>query len=183
MSARAAILLRPAEARDFPRLQAIYAHHVTTGLASFEESPPDLREMLRRWDALRRRDFPYLVAVIESPGGPRQAGYAYAAPHRSRSAYRHTVEDSIYLDPFFAGQGIGKRLLARLIEDCERLGKRQMIAVIGHSGNEGSIRLHLSLGFRMIGTFSAVGFKFGRWVDTVLMQRALGTGAGTPPGN
>ena len=170
--------LRPAEAADLPPITRIYGHHVATGLGSFEEVPPSLEEMARRFEAVRRQGLPYLVAEVAGA----VAGYAYAGPFRPRPAYRHTVEDSVYIDPAFAGRGLGRALVAELIEACTRLGYRQMVAVIGDSGNLGSIRLHESLGFRRAGVLVAVGFKLGRWVDSVLMQRALGEGDGRPPG-
>jgi L-amino acid N-acyltransferase YncA len=174
-----AVDLRPAVEADIPALHRIYAHHVETGLASFEETVPDLAEMTRRWQAIRQAGLPYIVAELEHG----LAGYAYAGPYRPRSAYRFAVEDSIYLAPDALGQGIGRQLLTRLIADSTALGLRQMIAVIGDSANLASIGLHRSLGFEMTGTFQAIGFKFGRWVDSVLMQRALGEGANTTPTN
>lgn len=172
--------IRPAIAADFAAVQCIYAQHVLTGLASFEESPPDLFEMTRRWQIIAEAGLPYVVAV-----GVRNEilGYAYAGPYRARSAYRFTVEDSIYLKPGFEGKGLGRALLTRLIEDATASGKRQMIAVIGDSANFASIGVHRALGFEMTGTFRAIGLKFDRWVDTVLMQRELGQGAATNPIN
>jgi L-amino acid N-acyltransferase YncA len=172
-----AAALRPAVEGDLAAIQRLYAHHVTTGSASFEETPPDLPEMICRWRAIADAGLPYLVA--ERAG--EVLGYAYAGPYRPRSAYRFSVEDSIYLAPAAQGQGLGKALLSRLITDCEALGKRQMIAVIGDSANLASVNLHRALGFRPTGTFEAIGFKFGRWVDSVLMQRALGPGSGSLP--
>jgi L-amino acid N-acyltransferase YncA len=173
----AALLVRPSREQDIPAITHIYAHHVLRGLASFEEIPPDEAELAaRRHDVLRHR-LPYLAA--EQDG--EVVGYCYAAPYRARSAYRFTIEDSVYIDAARVGQGIGGALLARLIELCEQGPWRQMIAVIGDSGNHASIRLHKAEGFRMIGTHPAVGFKFGRWVDSVLMQRELGEGARTLP--
>jgi phosphinothricin acetyltransferase len=172
--------IRPAVAADLPHIQRIYAHHVLTGLASFEETPPDLADMTRRWQTIVETGLPYVVT--ECPDG-EIAGYAYAGPYRPRSAYRFTVEDSIYLDPAFQGRGLGRALLTRLITDATACGKRQMIAVIGDSANAASIGVHRALGFEMTGTFKAIGLKFGRWVDTVLMQRALGEGAARTPTN
>jgi len=166
------VTLRPAIAGDLPVLREIYAGHVRTGAASFEEVPPDLAEFERRWQGIVALGLPYLVASA----GDRLLGYAYAGPYRPRSAYRFTVEDSIYLDPDSVGRGIGRRLLAAIIEGATEAGKRQMLAVIGDSANRASIALHAKLGFTEVGTFRAVGFKFGRWVDSVLMQRALGAG-------
>jgi phosphinothricin acetyltransferase len=173
--------IRPAVEADLTALQAIYAHHVLTGLASFEETPPDLPEMIRRWRAIAEAGLPYVVAEASGTGGI--AGYAYAGPYRPRSAYRFSVEDSIYLDPRFQGKGLGRALLTRLIDDATGLGKRQMIAVIGDSANHASIGVHRALGFEMTGTFKGIGLKFGRWVDTVLMQRELGPGASSAPTN
>lgn len=173
--------LRPAEEADLGAVTRIYAHHVLTGLASFEETPPAQAEMIRRWRAIAEAGLPYVAAVVPETG--EIAGYAYAGPYRPRSAYRYSVEDSIYLAPGFQGRGIGRALLARLIDDTTALGKRQMIAVIGDSANHASIGLHRALGFEMTGTFQAIGFKFGRWVDSVLMQRPLGPGASAAPTN
>ena len=173
--------IRPAVAADLAALQRIYAHHVLTGSASFEETPPDLAEMIRRWQAIAETGLPYVVAEVAGSG--EIAGYAYAGPYRPRSAYRFSVEDSIYLDPRFQGRGLGRTLLTRLINDATACGKRQMIAVIGDSANQASIGVHRALGFEMTGTFKAIGLKFGRWVDTVLMQRELGVGASSTPTN
>ena len=172
-------VIRPAVEADLAAIVRIYAHHVTAGLASFEETPPDLAEINRRWRAIAAAGLPYVVAVL--PGENVLAGYAYAGPYRPRSAYRFSVEDSIYLDPRFQGHGLGRAWLTRLIVDATALGKRQMIAVIGDSANQASIGLHRALGFELTGTFHGIGFKFGRWVDSVLMQRALGPGAGSAP--
>jgi L-amino acid N-acyltransferase YncA len=169
--------LRATAESDIEAIQRIYAHHVLTGLATFEETPPDADEMRRRWRAIADLDLPHIVAT----SGGAIAGFAYAGPYRPRSAYRFAVEDSIYLDPAFQGRGIGRSLLAMLIEQSTKLGKRQMIAVIGDSANAASIGVHRSLGFQDTGVFRAIGFKFGRWVDTVLMQRALGPGGDTLP--
>ena len=170
--------IRPAAAADFDAIQRMYAHHVLHGLASFEETPPDAAELTRRWRAIVDGGLPYLCA-IDTDGV--LVGYAYAGPYRSRSAYRFTVEDSVYVAPGAAGRGIGRALLRQLIEICTGLGKRQMIAVIGDSGNAASIALHRACGFALTGTFQAIGFKHGRWVDSVLMQRALGEGDTTLP--
>ncbi|GAA0569718.1 N-acetyltransferase family protein [Caenispirillum bisanense] len=173
------IVLRPATAADMAQVQAIYAHHVLTGIASFETEPPTVAEMERRRADIAGRGLPYLVAT-DGAGGP-VVGYAYAGLYRPRPAYRHTVEDSVYVAPGQGRRGIGRDLLAAVIARCEALGLRQMIAVIGDSGNAGSIGLHESLGFRRVGLLPSVGFKFGRWVDSVLMQRPLGDGDGSLP--
>jgi L-amino acid N-acyltransferase YncA len=172
-----ALLVRPSTDDDIPTITRIYAHHVLHGLASFEEIPPDKSELAARRREVLRHGLPYLVA--EQDG--EIVGYCYAAPYRARSAYRFTIEDSVYIDAGRVGQGIGRALLSRLIDICEQGPWRQMIAVIGDSENHASIRLHKAEGFSMIGTHPAVGFKFGRWVDSVLMQRALADGARTLP--
>ena len=169
--------IRSSNDGDIAAIAAIYRHHVLHGLASFEDVPPEPNEIARRRREIVARGLPYLVA--ERSG--RVLGYCYAAPYRPRSAYRFTVEDSIYLEGVERGHGLGRALLATLIERCTELGYRQMVAVIGGSDTWPSIRLHAGLGFARIGTLPAVGFKFGHWVDIVLMQRALGTGAATAP--
>ncbi|MBR0695424.1 GNAT family N-acetyltransferase [Bradyrhizobium lablabi] len=169
--------IRIAAEADLPSITAIYEHAVRFGTATFELMPPDLAEMTRRYRALVDGGFPYLVAVLDG----RVVGYAYAGPYRPRPAYRFTVENSIYLDPAIHRRGIGLRLMQRLIVECEASGFRQMIAVIGDSENAGSIGVHSKTGFQMIGTHPSVGLKFGRWLDTVMMQRALGEGATTVP--
>jgi phosphinothricin acetyltransferase len=169
--------IKPAVASDLPSVTEIYADAVRFGTATFELVPPDLAEMTRRFQALMDGGFPYFVAVLEG----RVAGYAYAGPYRPRPAYRFAVENSVYLQPAIHRRGIGQQLLQRLIRECEARGFRQMIAVIGDSANAGSIGVHKKCGFQMIGTHPSVGFKFGRWLDTVTMQRALGDGASTVP--
>lgn len=164
------VLVRPATPADMDQVQAIYAYYVTRSAASFEEEVPSVAEMRRRRDDVVDRNLPYLVA--EDDG--EVLGYTYAGPWRPRSAYRYTVEDSIYVAPFVQGRGIGKALLGALIERCTELGYRRMIAVIGDSANQGSIGLHRSLGFRQEGVLRGVGLKFGRWVDVVIMHRVLG---------
>jgi len=173
----AAPIIRPSRDDDVAAIAAIYAHHVLHGLASFEEKPPAADEIGRRRGDILARGLPYLVAERDR----RVVGYCYAGPFRPRIGYRFTLEDSIYVDPGEVGRGIGRLLLAPVIERCAELGYRQMIAVIGGRETVASIRLHESLGFAHIGVFPAIGFKFGRWVDTVLMQRALGPGADTLP--
>lgn len=176
--AGAGFSLRDATPADIPSITRIYAHHVRFGLASFEDEPPDEAEMARRMEDVRARALPFLVAT-DTAGVPH--GYAYAMPYRLRSAYRYTLEDSIYIEPEWSRRGLGRALLARLIERCAAANFRQMIAVIGDSANLGSIALHERLGFRRVGLLPAVGFKHGRWVDGVLMQRELGDGAATLP--
>jgi phosphinothricin acetyltransferase len=169
--------IRPAVAADLPFITGIYEHAVRYGTATFELIPPDLAEMTRRFAALIEGGFPYLVACLEG----RVVGYAYAGAYRPRPAYRFTVENSVYLEPAVHRRGIGLQLLRRLIAESEARGYRQMIAVIGDSANAGSIGVHTICGFSMIGTHPDVGFKFGRWLDTVMMQLALGDGGDTLP--
>ncbi|SAL63812.1 phosphinothricin N-acetyltransferase [Caballeronia peredens] len=163
-------LVRDAAPGDFDAIARIYAHYVENALATFEETPPSADELRARHATITAAGLPYLVAEIDGEA----AGYAYASAYRPRSAYRHTIEDSVYVAAGMGGRGIGLALLTALIERCERGPWRQMIAVIGNSGNAGSIALHARLGFDHVGVLRDVGFKHGRWVDTVLMQRALG---------
>jgi len=172
------VRLRSFEEHDVAAVTAIYAGAVTHGTGSFEIDAPDEAEMARRAKALVEGGFPYLIA--HSAEG-EVLGYAYAGPYRSRPAYRFAVEDSIYVGPSARGKGVGRILLARLIAECEARGFRQMIAVIGDSANLASIGLHHNLGFRLTGVFEAVGWKHERWLDSVLMQRALGSGGSAPP--
>lgn len=172
-----ATLLRPVSENDAGPLQAIYAHHVLHGLASFELEPPSIDEMRTRIARVVVAGFPFLVAEADG----HILGYAYASHFRTRPAYRYTVEDSVYIAPDATGQGLGRGLLTELITRCEALGFRQMIAVIGDSANAASIGVHHACGFGKMAVFEATGYKFGRWVDTVLMQRALGEGARTLP--
>jgi L-amino acid N-acyltransferase YncA len=169
--------IRSAAAADVPSITEIYEHAVRFGTATFELVPPDIAEMTRRFETLMAGGFPYLVASVEG----HVVGYAYAAAYRPRPAYRFTVENSVYLQPAIQRRGIGYQLLQRLIAECEARGFRQMIAVIGDSANAASIRVHSKCGFQMVGTHPGVGFKFGRWLDTVMMQRMLGEGATTIP--
>ena len=169
--------IRPASEADLPAITAIYEEAVRHGTATFELEPPDLTEMTRRYRALIDGGYPYFLAVLDN----RIAGYAYAGAYRPRPAYRFTVENSIYLQPAIHRRGIGGLLLRRLIGECEARGHRQMIAVIGDSANAGSIGVHRACGFQMIGTHPNVGLKFGRWLDIVMMQLALGDGAATIP--
>jgi L-amino acid N-acyltransferase YncA len=175
--AMSALEIRPAIEADLPFITAIYEHAVRHGTATFELIPPDLAEMTRRFRVLIDGGFPYLVATLDG----QVVGYAYAGAYRPRPAYRFTVENSVYLEPAIQRRGIGLQLLQRLIGECEARGYRQMIAVIGDSANAGSIAVHTRCGFQMIGTHPNVGFKFGRWLDTVMMQLALGDGATTVP--
>ena len=171
------MLVRTALPHDLAVITGIYDHAVRHGTASFELEPPDEKEMTRRFRTLRDGGYPYLVAEIEG----EIAGYAYAGPYRARPAYHWTVEDSIYVAPRSHRRGVGRALIEQLITEAEAAGFRQMIAVIGDSANAGSIELHRGAGFHMVGTFDNVGFKFGRWLDSVLMQRPLGAGATTDP--
>lgn len=163
--------------QDLPAIQAIYAHHVLHGLASFEEEAPPLEEMRRRFEEITGRGLPYLVA--EDKG--EILGYGYCSLYRTRSAYRYTLEDSIYVKQGRQGRGIGKAVLSELIARCTALNYRQIVAVIGDSANAGSIGLHASLGFVRAGLLRSTGYKFGRWVDSVFMQLPLGAGDGTKP--
>ena len=171
------LIVRASTEADVARCAEIYAHHVLHGTASFEVDPPDLAEMKRRRAAVLDIGLPHLVAEREG----RVVGYAYAGNWRPRPAYKFSVEDSIYIDKDGIGQGVGKALLPALIDQCTALGRRQMVAVIGDSAQVPSIRLHASCGFEMVGTLKNIGFKFGRWLDSVLMQRELGTGSSLPP--
>jgi L-amino acid N-acyltransferase YncA len=177
MSRTMTSLIRPSADADLPAITAIYAHAVIHGTASFETEPPDEAEMRRRRETLLRAGYPYLVAEI----GGAVAGYAYAGPYRPRPAYRNSVEDSVYVDPARQASGVGRALVTALIEACEERGFRQMVAVIGDSASLGSIRLHASLGFAPVGVLKSIGFKHGRWLDSVLMQRPLGEGDSTAP--
>lgn len=169
--------IRPAVAADVPAITRIYAHAVEHGTASFEIEPPDETEMVRRLEALLAKRYPYIVAEMAA----EVVGYAYAGPYRDRRAYDWCVEDSLYVAPELHRKGIGRLLLTQLIAAAEPLGYRQMLGVIGDSANTSSIGVHAALGFRHIGTLQSIGFKHGRWLDTVLMQRALGVSDATPP--
>jgi len=171
--------IRAATEADLPAITSIYEHAVRFGTATFELDPPDLTEMTRRFRALADGEFPYLAAELDGA----VIGYAYAGPYRPRPAYRFSVENSVYFDPKAQGRGLGKLIMRELIAQSERSGFRQMVAVIGDSANVASIGVHRSTGFKMIGTCENVGFKFGRWLDTVMMQRDLGEGARTTPNN
>lgn len=169
--------IRPATTADAPALAAIYGHHVVHGVGTFEEAPPGAKEVAARLAAVQARGLPYLVAEAEG----EVAALAYAAPFRLRAAYRYTVEDSVYVAPHRLGQGLGKAVLAEVIKACEALGLRQMVALIGDSGNAGSVGVHAALGFRQAGVMQGVGFKNGRWLDVVVMQRSLSSGAEGAP--
>lgn len=169
--------IRPTTPADLPAITAIYEHAVRFGTATFEIEPPDVAEMTRRYQALMDGGFPYLVAT----DGGTVLGYAYAGSYRARPAYRFAVENSVYLDPAAQGRGVGTKLMQALIAECEPRGYRLMVAVIGDSANLASIGVHRRTGFQMVGTLQNVGLKFGRWLDTVLMQRPLGEGASTIP--
>jgi L-amino acid N-acyltransferase YncA len=171
------VTLRPATTSDVAAITKIYADAVTHGTASFELEPPDEAEMARRLNTLLTGGYPYLVAEFSGA----IAGYAYAGPYRARPAYRWTVENSVYVAPEFHRRGIGLVLLKRLIAESERRGYRQMIAVIGDSAQIPSIALHAAVGFEVIGALRAVGFKHGKWLDTPLMQIALGKGDTAEP--
>ena len=173
------ITMRAAQDADMPAIAAIYEHHVTTDTASFELEAPGAAEMRLRFRENLARGYPYLVA--EDSGSGRVAGYAYASAYRARPAYRYTVEDSVYVDAAHLRRGIGSMLLRALIARCEALGYRQMVAIIGGSQHVASIALHASLGFENAGVLRDVGWKFEHWLDTVLMQRALGQGSASPP--
>ena len=168
-------VVRDSAEADLPAIQGIYAHHVLSGSASFEESPPDVGEMARRRAALLARQLPYIVAEIDGA----VVGFAHASPYRARSAYRYTVENTVYVAAEVAGRGAGRALLGALIARCAELGYRQMIAVVGDSAS--SIGLHEALGFRRVGLLRSVGFKFGHWVDGIIVQRPLGEGDRNPP--
>jgi phosphinothricin acetyltransferase len=169
--------IRPARISDIPAIARIYAQAVREGTASFEIDPPDETEIQRRFQALQTGRFPYLVAQCDGA----IAGYAYAAPYRARPAYDWSVEDSVYVAPEWHRRGVGGALLTALIGEAEARAFRQMVAVIGDSANTASIELHHATGFRLVGTLENIGFKFNRWLDSVLMQRTLGAGATNAP--
>jgi L-amino acid N-acyltransferase YncA len=171
------VSIRTATTADIVAITRIYAHAVAHGTASFELEPPDEAEMARRQQALLGRNFPYIVAELAGT----VVGYAYAGPYRDRRAYDWCVEDSLYIAPELHRKGIGRLLLTRLVAESEARGFRQIIGVIGDSANTASVAVHAAVGFRLIGHFQSIGFKHGRWLDTVLMQRALGGGDALPP--
>ena len=171
------LTVRPAAAADIPAIAAIYGPAVLTGTASFEVDPPDEAEMLRRFEAITGAGYPYFVADLDG----RVAGYAYGSAYRARPGYRFTVENSVYVADDAQGKGVGRALLDRLITTCRDDGFRLMIAVIGDSANFASITLHRRLGFRFCGTIHSVGYKFGRWLDSVVMELPLGEGDRSTP--
>jgi len=174
------VRIRPATEKDMAATQEIYSHYVLHSTASFEEEPPTVAEMTARWQRVQSRGLPYLVATHRN----QVVGYAYAGPFRERSGYRYTIEDSVYVSEDFRGRDVGNELMTELIERCTALGFRQMIAVIGDSTNASSLALHSRHGFFVVGALSSTCFKFGRWVDAVLMQRILGDGDNSlPPKN
>jgi L-amino acid N-acyltransferase YncA len=173
----AEVRIRSAALADIAAITRIYAHAVEHGTASFEIEPPNEAEMARRQQKLLEKDYPYLVAEVAGA----VAGYAYAGPYRDRRAYDWCVEDSVYVATELHRKGIGRLLLTYLIAESEQRGFRQMLGVIGDSANTASVAVHAAVGFRLIGTFQSIGFKHGRWLDTVLMQRALGSADTTPP--
>lgn len=170
-------LIRPRTDADMARITEIYTHHVLHGASSWELSPPDILEMTKRAAALNEAGYPYLVAEIDG----NVAGYAYAGAYRPRPAYRNTVELSIYIDNALRRAGIGRALMESLIDTCTDMGFRQMIAIIGDSQNRQSIEFHEKMGFEHVGKVRDIGFKFGRWMDQIILQRPLGPGASTPP--
>jgi L-amino acid N-acyltransferase YncA len=171
------VILRAATEADIESIASIYAYHVLHGTATFEIEPPGDDEMLRRWQAIQAARLPYLLA--ESDG--EVLAFAYAGPYHARAAYRHTVENSIYVRAGSEGRGIGTKLLGELIADCESLGLRQMIALVGDGANTASIRMHERSGFERAGVLRSVGYKNGRWLDVIVMQRSLGAGDAAPP--
>ncbi|MES2959614.1 MAG: N-acetyltransferase family protein [Pseudomonadota bacterium] len=173
------LIIRPSSAADMPAITRIYGHAVTQGTGTFELDVPDEAEMVRRREDVLAKGLPWLVAER----GGESLGYAYANHFRPRRAYRFCLEDSIYLDPAAQGQGVGRLLLAELLAQCEARGARQMLAVIGDSANAGSVGVHRACGFEPTGVFKAAGWKFGRWLDVVLMQKALGDGGASAPGD
>jgi phosphinothricin acetyltransferase len=171
------LLIRPSRDEDVAAIAAIYDNSVNTETASWEYDPPGAAEMARRRSEVIAKGFPYLVAELDG----RLVGYSYASPYRARIGYRFVVEDSVYVRHEMQGRGIGKSLLLALIAECESLGYRQLIAVIGDSENVGSIKLHTSCGFTHVALFKGIGYKFGRWLDSVQMQRRLGDGSTSLP--
>lgn len=171
------VIIRASTPGDAPALAAIYGHHVLNGFGTFEEVPPSAEEMASRRQAIVDRGLPHLVA----DDGGQVLGFAYAGPFRPRAAYRYTVEDSVYVAPDAVGRGVGKAVLSEVLKACEAFGIRQVVAVIGDSGNAGSIGLHASLGFEHAGVGKSFGYKKGRWVDIVWMRKSLNGGDSTMP--
>jgi L-amino acid N-acyltransferase YncA len=171
------VRVRDATANDVPALHAIYAHHVLHGFGTFDEVPPDVAAMTEKWRGVADLGLPWLVAE----DGGAVVGFAYASPFRPRTGYRYSLEDSVYIREDLRGRGIGLALLSQIVSRCEALAARQLIAVIGDSKNAGSIGLHRKCGFEHAGTLKAVGYKLGRWVDIVFMQRPLNGGDSSPP--
>ena len=169
--------IRPVADSDMAAIHEIYAHHVLHGLASWELEPPDVAELTARRNDILEGGFPYVIAILDG----HLAGYAHAGPYRYRPAYRFTVENTVYLHPDQQGKNIARPLLQRVIDDCTAHGHRQMVAVIGDSGNHASIRFHEKMGFNQVGLIESIGWKAGRWLDSVVLQRALGAGSGSPP--
>jgi L-amino acid N-acyltransferase YncA len=170
-------VIRDSRESDVPSVWEIYSHYVRHSWSTFEETPPSLGEISLRRAAMLSGGTPHLVAELDG----KVVGYCYAGPYRLRPAYRFTVENSVYVAEHARGRGVGSALLSEVLERCSRGPWRQMIAIIGDSANVSSIALHRKFGFAPVGTLNSVGFKLGRWVDTVLMQRALGPGDSTPP--
>ena len=169
--------IRPSTEDDIPAISAIYAHHVLTGTGTFETTPPTEDDMRNRRADVLAKGLPYLVAEIEG----KVAGFAYCNWFKPRPAYRFSAEDSIYLAPEAHGKGLGKLLLTELMAQAERCGVRKLIAVIGDSANAGSIGVHTSCGYAQVGVIAACGWKFDRWLDIVLMEKAIGAGHSAPP--
>lgn len=171
------LIVREATARDLPALTAIYAHHVLHGFGTFEYVPPSEADFAEKWKGIKELGLPYLVAA--DAGDP--VGYAYASTFRPRPGYRYTIEDSVYIRDDQRGRGVGSALMGPLLKQCEAIGARQVVAVIGDSLNAGSIGLHRKFGYAHSGTVSSAGFKLGRWVDIYMMQKALNGGDETMP--
>ncbi len=173
---QADVVIRPSDERDVPEMLAIYTHHIRYGIGDHPLEPTDPEDIKKRRKSMLGKRLPHLVAEC----GGRVVGYAYAVPFRKRPAYRYTVKHSIYVHPDFVGRGIGRRLLAALVESCAVAGYRQVIGYVD-AANLPSIRLHEAAGFREVGRLPSVGYKFGHWTDSVMMQRALGAGDATDP--
>ncbi len=171
-------MIRETEIGDLDAVTRIYGDAVLNGTASFEIDPPSVENMTERYLTLVEKGYPYFTAVIDD----QVVGFSFAGPYRARLAYNNTVENAVYVDPACQGQGIGRQLMERLIESCTAQGFRQMVAVVGDSRNSGSINLHRSLGFHITGTLHSVGYKHGRWLDAMFMQRTLGDGDRSAPG-